>query len=480
MSLAGLRALYLRHPTVVTYMLQSTEYEIGPYLRWYWRTQDFSRVMHRRVLDKTSRAKILQLALRVGMTLQVLLGATMIVITILQPDLDGFIAFGLAIVISFPIVWAHLVVIPLLLAKWLIVGPKNQKSIEASEKIFASHPAQKIAIAGSYGKTTMKELLVTVLGEGRRVAATPANKNVASSHAQFAKKLHGDEEVLILEYGEGAPGDVTNFARTTHPSHAVITGLAPAHLDKYKTLERAAEDIFSVADFVKAEQVYVNGDSEVVAPYLKYAFRTYTEKGIDGWKIHDIEVGLDGTRFVLSRGSTRLRLQSGLIGRHQVGPLSAAAVLALSLGLTNEQIERGIAKTTSYEHRMQPYRLGGTWIIDDTYNGNLEGIRAGTALLAELPATRKWYVTPGLVDQGKDTATIHTDVGRLIAAAKPDIVVLMKNSVTPNIQAGLTAGGYSGEIRIEDRPLEFYTNLEQFVTAGDVVLLQNDWTDNYA
>jgi UDP-N-acetylmuramyl pentapeptide synthase len=129
---------------------------------------------------------------------------------------------------------------------------------------------------------------------------------------------------------------------------------------------------------------------------------------------------------------------------------------------------------------MQPYQLQGAWVIDDTYNGNLEGIRAGTVLLAELPAKRKIYVTPGLVDQGAEKERVHKEVGRLISEAQPDMVVLMRNSVTGYIEEGLKAGGYSGEVRIETQPLEFYTNLSHFVATGDVVVMQNDWTDNYA
>jgi len=128
---------------------------------------------------------------------------------------------------------------------------------------------------------------------------------------------------------------------------------------------------------------------------------------------------------------------------------------------------------------MQPYRLGGAWIIDDTYNGNIEGIRAGTQLLKELSGTRKIYVTPGLVDQGKDSDRVHEEMGRLIAGADPDIVVLMQHSVTKYIKRGLEAGDYKGEIIVEADPLDFYNNLQVFVAHGDLVVMQNDWPDNY-
>jgi UDP-N-acetylmuramoyl-tripeptide--D-alanyl-D-alanine ligase len=148
--------------------------------------------------------------------------------------------------------------------------------------------------------------------------------------------------------------------------------------------------------------------------------------------------------------------------------------------MTQEQIKAGLAKTKPFEHRMQPRKLaGGAWVIDDTYNGNIEGLRAGLELLKALPGTRKWYVTPGLVDQGPETVDVHRELGSLIAAAGPAVVVLMKNSVTNYIMDGLHDAMYTGEVRIENEPLKFYTNLESFLAAGDIALLQNDWTDNY-
>lgn len=412
------------------------------------------------------------------MGVQAVLGILVVLLGLQQNNLV-LTGVGAMLFITYPFVWAHLITIPLIAAKKVYVDPKQAQLIKKSARLFEDHPAAKVAVAGSYGKTTMKEMLATVLKEGKKVAATPANKNVAISHAQFIQSLDGSEEILIIEYGEGAPGDVARFADTTHPTHAVITGLAPAHLDKYITIEAAAEDILSVTNHVAADNVYINSTA-ATQPYISKSFNAYSEHGVGDWKILEVTVSLEGISFSLQYENTKLRLRSALLGRHQIGPLSAAAVLGLKLGLTIDQIEAGIAKTRPFEHRMQPYQLGGAWIIDDTYNGNLEGIRAGAALLRELPATRKWYVTPGLVDQGKDAPKIHQEIGHLIAAAEPDIVVLMRNSVTEFIQKGLEEGGYAGEVRIESDPLGFYTNLEHFVTGGDVVIMQNDWTDNYA
>lgn len=478
-QLSGLSIYLPSYPRALVYMLQSTEYQIEPYLDWVWRTKDFRQVMQRRTLDETRAARWLLWAAQLGILLQIFIGASLIYYGA-QGTLTAGVAFGAALILVYPLFWPFLLVVPVVLGHWFISGPADKLAIEESALIFGGHPATKIAVAGSYGKTTMKELLATVLSEGLKVAVTPANKNVSSSHARFAKSLAGDEDALVIEYGEGGPGDVARFARITHPTHAIITGLAPAHLDQYKTLHAAGKDIFSVAQYLHGRNVYVNSDSSETKPFLQDSYHRFGSHGALGWKVSGVKVGLDGTRFTLKKGDQTMQLHCGLLGKHQVGYLSLVAALALELGLTPTQVKTGIAKTAPYEHRMQPYQLGGAWVIDDTYNGNLEGIRAGTELLKDLAAKRKIYVTPGLVDQGKQTERVHYEVGQLIAQAQPDMVVLMENSVTGYIQSGLKRFKYKGDVIIEPNPLEFYTNLKHFVAAGDLVVMQNDWTDNYA
>jgi len=87
---------------------------------------------------------------------------------------------------------------------------------------------------------------------------------------------------------------------------------------------------------------------------------------------------------------------------------------------------------------------------------NLEGMKAGLSLLKDLPAKRKLYVTPGLVDQGDLAAKVHNELGRLIATSSVDVVVLMDNSVTKYIIEGLKAGNYKGETLVEEDPLAYY------------------------
>lgn len=469
----------LRYAATIIYMLQSSEYRIKPYLNWYWRTKDFRRVSQRGQLDKTKAAKTLLLTLKAGIAITIGISFVLLANGVWAQNFR-FVFIGLILLAAYPTLWAHLIIAPTILAKVLIILPNRHRQNSQTEKILSSHSATIIAVAGSYGKTSVKELLRTVLSEGKKVAATPANKNVLSEHAVFARGLSGDEDILIIEFGEARPGDIAKFAKVIQPDMAVITGVAPAHLDQYPNLASIGRDIFSIAHFVSEDHIYVNSDSEATKDYLKPGFGLFNSNGALGWKANKVKVSLEGLEFQLANKSENLQIKSGLVGRHQIGPLSLAAALAVQLGLSKKQIEAGISKTTPFEHRMQPRQLGGAWLIDDTYNGNIEGVGAGLAFLQEIPAKRKIYVTPGLVDQGEEMVRVHQKIGEMIAKHKPDQTVLMQNSVSSYILEGLKKGGYKGEIIIEDKPLEFYQGIEHILAAGDVALLQNDWPDLYA
>lgn len=452
------------------YMLQAVEYDAGKFLKWLTHRPNLRYVMKRGKLVQTRKAQALIAAAALLFLLNYLVGFWLLI------NLE--LALAVAVVLFQPLITA-VILAACVWASGLILNQVRRPLLGQARERLQQHKAIKVAVLGSYGKTTMKEILATVLGRAKTVKATPGNMNVPISHARWVtNEVEGSEDVLIFEYGEGQPGDIARMAELTVPDYAVVTGLAPNHLDKYPSLDAVAKDLAAISQFVKAAKLYVHDDGTGLVKELPGAV-AYSLGQVGDWRISNIKVGYQGTKFTMSKKDVKLTLVSRLVGRHQVGVLAAAADLALQLGLTAKEVVAGIAQTRPFEHRMQARELHGAWIIDDTYNGNLEGIRAGLQLMQELPAKRKIYVTPGLVDQGQETEPVHREIGRLIAAAKPDKVVLMQNSVTDFIRGELQAAGYSGELSIETDPLHFYSNIEHTVAAGDLVVLQNDWTDNY-
>lgn len=457
-------------PRTIAYMLQQFEYDSAKFIAWLGSWPNLMRAQKRGRLAMTRRGK-LTLGLIYGLyVLWLCLGLGLAI------GVNSW--YGLILLIAQPVAALLLLVFSVVL-QLVVVNPRQRAEIARAKQVLQRSSAAKIAVLGSYGKTSMKELLQTVLHEGKQVTATPGNKNVLISHARWVLGLAGNEDVLIFEYGEAQPGDIARLAAFSQPDLAVVTGLAPAHLDRYPDLAAVADDFASIRDTVKPEHIFCNAASPLLTAKLPDA-QFYDEHGLDGWRVSHVAVSFDGTSFTLAKHGRSLKLHSGLLGAHQVGPLAAAVVIAMQLGLSDKQIVAGIARTKPYEHRMEPRQLHGAWIIDDAYNGNIEGMKAGLAVLKDLPAKRRVYVTPGLVDQGTETESVHQELGRLIAAATPDKVVLMDNSVTAFIQQGLTEAGYNGDVRVELDPLAYYTGLDQHVAAGDVVMLQNDWPDSYA
>jgi UDP-N-acetylmuramoyl-tripeptide--D-alanyl-D-alanine ligase len=458
-------------PYVFVYMLQQVENNADEFLKWVNRVPNYRHVIKRKKLVVTKKAAML-VVLAYAMAVVVLAVVILMFKRGQYPFAVGLFVIQPAVVILF------LAYINKLGVK--LIAFKRRKDYGIASAKLQAHKATKIVVLGSYGKTTAKELLATVLKEGKKVASTPGNMNVPISHARWIiNKLTGEEEVLIFELGEGEPGDIKRFCELLHPDIAVLTGYAPNHLDGYKTTDALKEDLRSIEDFVDSENLYV-AEQAAEAVKFKKDIQVFGTKKSDGWDIKNIKVAITGTSFDMTHDKQKVSLHSSLIGEHNVAPLALSFTLAQKLGVSQKEAEAGIAKTMPFEHRMQAKEVNGAWLVDDTYNGNLEGIRAGLELLKSVKATRKMYVTPGLVEQGTETEKVHTEIGHLVAKAEPDVVVFMHNSVCHIMEHALKEKGYKGIIRVESDPLEFYTNIQYELAGGDVVLMQNDWTDNYA
>ena len=463
----------------IIYMLQESDYKPKQYVAWLNRSNDFQSITKRRQLDFTHKAKLLLTVVWLMLVTIYLAGVALFVESIIMGNV---MVAGLAVLLfaGSPLLTAYIVIVPLYIGYAIIQAPRQRQMVASARQILAEHPALKIAIAGSYGKTTAKEILATILGEDKQIAFTPGNMNTSIGISSFAQTLKGDEEILVFELGEEQVGDVRELCNLIQPDVGIITGINEAHLSSFGTLERTVATIFELEDYLGTKPVYKNKESPLVVSKLKADDKlTFDRTGTDGWRVSNTKTSIHGMTFDITKNGKTMSAHTGLLGKHNIGVIVASVAIADSVGLTTEQIAVAINKTVPFEHRMQPRRLHGAWVVDDTYNGNSEGVQAGLLLLKDLEAKRRIYVTPGLVEQGDKTRQVHEKIGRQIAVVA-DVVVLMQNSVTDYITNGLREAGFGGRLLIIDDPLEFYSNLGHFVAAGDVVLMQNDWTDNYA
>ena len=473
------RKLSRYHPRYIrsfVYMLQASEYHLRDFLAWHERVKDFRHVEKRKQLVFTTKAKWLFVCGWATWAL-VLLGA--------------FSAFS-----YFSVPWNYLAAVallyegPFLVALGIITALSLVRALQLpveaviyarARRKLAAHKAIKIAVAGSFGKTSMREIVKTVLGEGKQVAAPGGSHNTPLAVSRFIEKLSGDEEVIVFEFGEYYPGDVQMLCDLVQPDIGIITGVNEAHLEKFKDIDKTTATIFELADYLGDKPLYVNAENEAAHARASAAHTLYSREGAGSWHVEDATSNLEGTSFVLRGNGARITIHSKLLGLHQVGPLVCAADIATRLELSPEAIQSGLSRTRPFEHRLEPRTDdGGVITLDDSYNGNPDGVAAIIAFLATLKDHRRWYVTPGLVEMGERTVEVHRAIGTQLAGAGIENVVLIRNSVTPHIEQGLEEANYTGTVHWFEEGLQAYAALPHMMVAGDVVLLQNDWPDQYA
>lgn len=468
------------HPRFVcslVYMLQASEYNVRDYLSWLSRVEDFTAVEKRKHLVKTKKA--LALLVLASVCLVALYGVAIAVLFAYAFPMG--IIFFLAFVLVAPVLLEYAILVPLLFLQIFIQGPIARKKIQRVRRILEKHPATKIGIAGSFGKTSMREILRTVLMEGKKVAAPGGSHNTPLGIAAFVETLTSDEEVLIFELGEYYPGDVANLCNMVRPDIGVVTGVNEAHLSKFGDLNSTTKTIFELSDYLGNHPLYVNGDNEQARKCALKNHILYGRNGVDHFTVENPHTDLSGMSFVLVQDLVHIKVQTKLLGLHHIGALSAAADIGVRLGLTVEQISRGLGKTIPFDHRLEPKTdQSGVITLDDSYNGNPDGVAAVIDFLASLKGMRRLYVTPGLVEMGARSERVHWEIGKRLALAGIEKVVLVRNSVTQYIEKGLRENNFRGEVLWYDDAPSAFAALPYLTVKGDVVLLQNDWPDQYS
>ncbi|MFA5770553.1 MAG: UDP-N-acetylmuramoyl-tripeptide--D-alanyl-D-alanine ligase, partial [Patescibacteria group bacterium] len=332
-----------------------------------------------------------------------------------------------------------------------------------------------IGVAGSYGKTGMKDLITTVLEEKYQVVKTPESVNTPVGIARtILGQVNEKTEILVVEMGEYYPGDIKNICLIAPPHIGVITGINEAHFERLKSLDNSVKTIFEISQNMKSDGILLfNGKDQVVKNnYKKYVLNQetyfYSSKG-------KIEFNEDAPGYIYQK------IFLPILGEYNLDKIDGVIYLAKKLGLTSREIENGLKKIKTPAHRLHPIlnREKNILVIDDSYNGNPDGVGEAIKTLSLFKKRRKVFITPGLVEMGTKSREVHERIGKRLNDVV-DLVILIKNSVTPAIQDGLIQSGFKKEnIFWFDSMMEAQKNLGKIIKSGDVVLFQNDWPDNY-
>ena len=343
----------------------------------------------------------------------------------------------------------------------------------------------KIAITGSYGKTSVKEILKTLFSQKYRVLATPKSYNTPMGIAIAVKGLDGTHDIFIAEMGARTKGDISSLAKIVKPDYAVITAINNQHLETFGSLENIKNTKYELIESLGEKGVaFFSADSENA---MELFDRFDGEKhcaGINGESnlvtASDITVNHTGTKFTLNfKGGESVGCDTVLLGRHNVTNICIAAAVAYKIGLTPEEIAQGVNRLVTVEHRLELVPNNrNIIIIDDSYNSNVDGVKAAMEVLDTFKG-RKIVLTPGLVELGKDENVVNYEVGKLIASHADIVFVIGKHNAEMLIN-GLTEKGFNKENILFAKSLNKGNQmLNEILTEGDVVLFENDLPDNY-
>lgn len=342
----------------------------------------------------------------------------------------------------------------------------------------------KIGITGSYGKTSVKEILRTILSQKFRVFSTPASYNTPMGISKSVKNLDVTHDVFIAEMGARSKGDIKELAEMVRPSIGILTGINTQHMESFKTIENTKDTKFELFEnLTEGGMGFFSCDNDGAKElFNRFNGEKYSAGLTGGGLIYasDISCGTHGTDFVLHiSGDKSIKCTTVLLGRHSISNICLAAAVAYKLGMTAEEIAVGINRIQSVGHRLEvvPNRKDIV-IIDDSYNSNVDGITAAMEVLDSFSG-RKIVVTPGLVELGKIENITNLELGKTLAN-HADIVIIVGKHNAEMLINGLIEGGFKKENVIFAKNLKRGNDeLNKVMQKGDVVLFENDLPDNY-
>ncbi|MCL2229288.1 MAG: UDP-N-acetylmuramoyl-tripeptide--D-alanyl-D-alanine ligase [Firmicutes bacterium] len=324
----------------------------------------------------------------------------------------------------------------------------KQKFIRrAQKKLFSKEHKDliRIGIAGSFGKTTTKNILGAMLSEKYKVVTSPASFNTPMGFARtILGELKPDTEILIMEMGERYPGDIKEMCELFKPHHGIITSIGAAHLKTFKTVENARKEIYELKTFVsKLNGILINGDDDI--------------------KVEEFE--------------------TKLLGKHNQLNLTLCAQMARELGVSDEQIKDAVTKIPPVPHRLEhSVAPTGVHILDDSYNSNPSGAGAALDVLLGLKNENKGsaiVMTPGMVELGEHQYFENYNFAKKMSSIA-DSVIIVGDTNKEAINSGLLDSGFSREKIFHAQNIDEAKGLfPTLLKSGDVLLIENDLPDNF-
>ena len=395
-------------------------------------------------------------------------------------------------------------IIALVIVNWInrpVEGMINQHYINDAKKKLRSVPdLTVIGVTGSYGKTSVKYYLDTLLKEHFEVLITPESYNTPMGVVKTIRSsLKPSHQIFICEMGARHVGDIKEICDIVHPEHGIITSVGPQHLETFFNMDNIVNTKFELADALpEVGLLFLNGDNEYIRNHSgKYKNKIFYTTGewakarelesqieegevSQYYQTGDVKISRIGTEFtVTAPDGEKETFQMRLLGEHNVINVAGAVAVANTLGIPLKQLKVPVRRIQPVAHRMQLLERGNYTIIDDAFNSNPVGSRAAVETLKQFEGVRI-LITPGMVELGEKEEEYNYKFGTY-AADCCDYILLVGEKHTAPIHKGVLESGFSQErcrvFEKLDDALSFAYSIK--AEGHKFILLENDLPDNY-
>ena len=334
-----------------------------------------------------------------------------------------------------------------------------------------------VAVAGSNGKTTAKELLAAVLRQKFQTLWSEASFNNDIGVPLTLLKLERTHDAAVLEVGTNHPGELAPLVRMIQPRYGVITSIGREHLEFFGDLNGVAQEEGWLAELLPADgKLFINGDSEWAPAIERRTKARVISAGLresNQWRAGNVRLDETGTTFQvfspLADWNGEYRLS--LLGRHQVLNALLALAVGRELGVSPEDACRGLAESKPAKMRLQMWETNGVRVLDDAYNANADSMIAALETLRDLPCRgRRLAVLGDMAELGEHAAAAHREVGRFSAEIGLARLIAVGRFAPETARAARDAG--LRDVTVFDEVTDAAHAVTDLVERGDTVLLK--------
>jgi UDP-N-acetylmuramoyl-tripeptide--D-alanyl-D-alanine ligase len=357
------------------------------------------------------------------------------------------------------------------------------KALGELAKFIRSNSACKIiAITGSAGKTTTKNMLNHILSGKFNCFPAPKsyNNNIGVPLTIF--NAPDDCELIIAELGSNHPGEIEYLSRIIQPDIAVITTVCPAHLEGFGSIEGIIKEKVSItAGLKRGGKFFINGDKKELVDYCKnnrLDFATFGTKKTCDVQVRDIELFGDKSRFIVDNITVNLPLA----GRANVENAAAVWAVCKYLGISAKQFARLIADIKPVGMRLEVIEIGSVTVINDCYNanpGSMENALQTLSLLAGQREKRPVFVFGRMGELGTESERLHAELGQRIVHYKIPLVLTTKGDSTLAAQTADKNADFNICVKVFDNVGELADNLHKFVQPDDIILVKASRSEHF-